>query len=242
MKPTIEWMSQTFDEYNTKYFGGKLRRPKFALLRNKDYWGYYKPDGYVNRFTRKFDQTGPGIIYLNGLFSREEKSLISTLLHEMIHMYIYTIKKIEPRNQHGEEFYEIANFINRDGWNISEENEMTSNDILDDENNDEINDRASYTICILEHLNGNIGNYWGLIIKNDNIQEVISKAKTLNGYKVSKIYIYECYSDLSNLLSNIKNLSGFSGNNIGEIFNKISISSRTRLNNNNLKLIDTINI
>lgn len=39
MKPTLPWMGQTFDEYNTKYFGGRLARPRFSLRCNPNHWG-----------------------------------------------------------------------------------------------------------------------------------------------------------------------------------------------------------
>ena len=67
MKPTLPWMGQTFDEYNAKYFGGRLARPYFSLRCNPNYWGYYQPNATYNRITRRTTVKSPGTLFLNGI-------------------------------------------------------------------------------------------------------------------------------------------------------------------------------
>lgn len=246
MKPTIPWMKENFQLFNEKYFGGRLYYPNFNLLYKKDLWGFYSPDGDFNRFNRRFYQKGTGTIYLNGNYSRNEKSLQCTLIHEMIHMYINTVMKLYPRNPHGEEFYGLANRINQDGWNISESNEMMDDDIYD-ENGDEssqtngANNDTSYMLCILEQPSHGVCKYWGFKADETTIDSFISTCKSLKAHGATKLNIYQCYnSAFGRLPSSHEQLLGVGANDINTLLRYLSQLSGGNISLNNLKLINEI--
>ena len=129
MKPTVQWLEYNFDTFNVKYFEGKLPKPKFSLFCKEGDLGNYTPQAEYNTITRKVTKlTGPGVLSIAGQYSRSERDIASTLLHEMIHMYIFTVLRINPRFSHGEKFQEKAEQINRDGFHISEKNELIITD------------------------------------------------------------------------------------------------------------------
>ena len=131
MVPTIEWMQQKFALYNKKYFNGQIAMPKFSTNCPHGMWGYFKLDAICNPITRKITQFYDyGTLFLTDKYERNAKDVVNTLLHEMIHAYIYTVLKKYPFNQHGRDFKEIANKLNSVGWNISEANEMKTTDKL----------------------------------------------------------------------------------------------------------------
>lgn len=130
MVPTSEWMAQKFNIFNKKYFNGLLEQPKFIVGCPSGYWGYltYKAD--FNRITRKIGKRHevPELMLTNK-YDRTVKDVSNTLIHEMIHLYIYSILKKYPIRQHGNEFQQLANKINADGWEISETNELKPTDV-----------------------------------------------------------------------------------------------------------------
>lgn len=110
-------MKQNFDFFNKKYFGGQLRAPRFSVNDcPEDLWGCY--DSATNKLS------------LTQLYSRKEHAIQETMIHEMIHMFIITVKGVNPWFEHGPMFYSIANKINADGWNISAITNMTDDDVL----------------------------------------------------------------------------------------------------------------
>lgn len=123
MKVTAEWAEQAFDLYNEKYFQNKLKKPRFVLECDPGYFGYYRPHAAFDKWTRKITRVfSPGTLYLNARYAnRSEKQWTETLLHEMIHMYINTVRKVYPRKDHGREFTELADRLNEEGgWDIGE--------------------------------------------------------------------------------------------------------------------------
>jgi hypothetical protein len=206
MKPTIPWMSQTFDEYNKKYFGCKLQMPKFSVNCSDNNWGYYTPNGTFSKLNRKFTKNGTGTIQLNSNYSRDEKDWIGTLLHEMIHMYINEVMLLYPKNPHGKEFIALANRLNADGWNISEGNEKKDTDVYEPNNNNSTNRQENvnkqnysqqngefnYIFCIIEQPKDKNFKLWGFRADETNLDEYINTAKILkekNGATTLKIFI-----------------------------------------------------
>jgi hypothetical protein len=245
MRPTIPWMQQAFGFYNKKYFGGRLKTPKFSLDCPYGNWGFYTPNGTFNRVTRRATIFGPGTLSLTSKYSRDEKDLIGTLLHEMIHMYINTVMKLYPRNPHGEEFYGIANRINQDGWNISESNEMMDDDIYD-ENGDEssqTNNDTSYILCILEQPSHGVCKYWGFKADETTLDGFVSTCRSLKAHGATKLNIYQCYnSALERLPSSHEQLLGVGANNINMLLRYLSQLSGGNISLNNLKLINEIQL
>lgn len=128
MIPTIDWMQQSFTTYNNLYFGGKLPTPRFEVSKNcivngQEVWGYYDLKANFSYVTRRITKVHDiGVICLTSKYSRSEADVIGTLLHEMIHEYIYLVLGIYPVLKHGIIFQQIAKRIESDGWDV------TSND------------------------------------------------------------------------------------------------------------------
>jgi hypothetical protein len=249
--PTVPWMYETFQAFNQEYFKGTLGNPKFQLLHNKKYFGYYNPDGTCNRSNRVFNQRGPGIIYLNGYLERDKKSLEGTLLHEMIHMYIYTVLKKCPENQHGEDFTRIANILNAKGWNISEANELVDTDrwINKKGNNGQQRDifsddeASNFLFCVIEQPTNNMFKYWGFRAEENNLNAYINTCKMLKNSGATKLYIYQCpYKELNNMPSSPDKLLGIGDNDFDSLINNLSSKIGAKISKENLQLINTIAI
>ena len=119
MVPTIKWIEQNFNIFNKKYFDSKLPTPKFSLNCPDNMWGFYDYKFVYNMRRQVTKILSVGELCLTSKYSRNEIDVKSTLLHEMIHMYIYLIARIYPKNEHGKEFQFFASYINRDGYNVS---------------------------------------------------------------------------------------------------------------------------
>lgn len=189
MVPTVAWMRQKFAEYNAKYFGNKLPIPEFKVEQMTREFGRFYLDARYNKSTRRIiSANGNGILYLTSQYSRNENAVISTLLHEMTHEYIYLVMGIYPRNQHGQEFMSIARKINEDGWNIGNGIELTSDDI-------ENNGRASQSesiIFVISTPNRKDFKWW--ICKADigRVAEFASAANKIDG--VTEMGLFKCKS------------------------------------------------
>ena len=248
MKPTLPWMGQTFDEYNAKYFGGRLARPRFSLRCSPNHWGYYQPNATYNRITRRTTIKSPGTLFLNGNYSREEKDWIGTMLHEMIHMYINTVLRKFPINDHGNDFYNIAMRINQDGWNISEANEKKSTDR--EVRDDEVDERGHeerlvkpHVFCVIDQPQNNSFKLWGFKAEYNSLNSYIATAKKLKNSGATTLRIYYCYStNMGQLQTNSQNLCGFSANSYTELIKKVSTSIGERLTNENFNLAKTITL
>ena len=93
MIPTIPWLKEMFNFFNEKYFGDKIPMPTFSLNCPEGNWGYYKPNGTYSKITREVEPYSSGTLYITNKFSRDEKDIQNTLIHEMIHMYIILVNK-----------------------------------------------------------------------------------------------------------------------------------------------------
>lgn len=246
MKPTLPWMGQTFDEYNTKYFGGRLARPRFSLRCPKGNWGYYQPNATYNRITRKTTVKSPGTLFLNGNYSREERDWIGTMLHEMIHMYINTVMCKYPINDHGDDFYNMAMRINQDGWDISEANEEKSTDREvkgneADERSHEERLVKPHIFCVVEQPQDENFKVWGFRAKFEDLQSYISTARRLNN--ATEIKIFYCYSSkLNQMPTSSNNLAGVGANDYESLFRIVSQIIGERLTKENFNLAKTITL
>ena len=135
IKPTIEWMSEKYDEMNTKLFNGKLDACDFEIftsgkgsqgrtlghfclcspgLKIKRNGGrMYKPGTWENNYEDIFINADNFYnichpkIGLNGNYSATEDGWLNTLIHEMCHYYTY-MDGWAPKQAHGWEFRNIA--------------------------------------------------------------------------------------------------------------------------------------
>jgi hypothetical protein len=130
MIPDTIWMQEKFAYYNEKYFYNKIKTPKFEIKNLGNNWGYFSSSIRVNLLTRNVTNIyNNGILYLTNKYSRLEKDIENTLIHEMIHAYIWTVIKKYPLFHHGKYFKKIAARINKDGWDIKMFNDIKNSDI-----------------------------------------------------------------------------------------------------------------
>src|SRR6478609_4536093 len=81
-KKSVIWQVRNlFDEYNTKYFGGTLTRPTIRITRATKYYG----DFCVT------ESSGSPTLRLSGRLNRDPELLRDTLLHEMVHQYLWEL-------------------------------------------------------------------------------------------------------------------------------------------------------
>ena len=131
MKATVEWMSQKYNEMNQALFGGALGSCDFGIFTtgrgsqggvlgwfcingNNIYrdsragWLYQKNGARRTQINRSnFVSLCKPMIKLNGNYTATEKSLLTTLVHEMCHYYNY-MDGYSPGRAHGKEFMAIA--------------------------------------------------------------------------------------------------------------------------------------
>lgn len=244
MIPTVQWMRTAFQKYNNEYFGGKLRVPMFDNNPPSGEWGHYTPQAYYknNRITRV---VGPGKISLTNKYSRSEKDVISTLLHEMIHMYVITCLKEYHKNQHNYSFQNIAQMINQDGWDISETNEIKDTDIEGGDDTEEEYDNRIIKpciFCVIQKPNGQNYKFWGFKA-NQNLQGHIVLAKQLKKYGANKLFIYYCYShNMLSMPDGGNMLNGVGGETMEEMLIKLSRTIGEKLTTQDFKLYKEINL
>ena len=217
MVPTVAWMRQKFAEYNQKYFGGKLSTPKFIATKLNRIWGKYTLDsGRFNQRTRKvLSFRDYGELYLTTSYSRDEKAVISTLLHEMIHMYLYTVARIYPQNQHGREFMNVAKYIIADGWNIESETIQTDTDV---ENNGEV---GTCIIFLIKKDQGQDYKWWVCKADENNMQAFETTASKINGVTATAFYQVQTGA-LEHVKSDPATLFGWGGMTYWEAINKMA--------------------
>ena len=205
MVPTIPWMRQNFNIYNQKYFGGKLPIPQFSLDAPDGMWGCYDVDANFDTRTRKITRVGnTGTLSLTNKYSRPEQSVISTMLHEMVHEYLYLVLKIYPKDKHGKEFMSVAQPINADGWKIESETFETDDDTAVDDA------PQTSVICVIRRQNSPDINWWVCKADISQIDAMKRAARTING--VTAVAFYECNTScLEHLRSNPAELSGWGG-------------------------------
>ena len=83
---TKSWIENNYNKYNNLYFGGVLPKIEFKISRSKKTWGH--ADYIYNRLTNKLT---PISISISNYFDSPEEVKLTTLLHEMIHIYDYTV-------------------------------------------------------------------------------------------------------------------------------------------------------
>ena len=83
---TKSWIENNYNKYNNLYFGGILPNIEFKISRSKKTWGYAAYN--YNLFTNKVI---PFSITISNYFDSPEEVKLTTLLHEMIHIYDYTV-------------------------------------------------------------------------------------------------------------------------------------------------------
>ena len=131
--PTVEWMSEKYDEMNAKLFNGRLRDCNFGIFKKGEgsyggalgkfkipveyiveyrthrmyFWGI---NGKIYVNIDNFYQLCKPRIELNGNYHGTENGFLATLVHEMCHYYTF-MNGICPVQAHGTEFRRIGEIV-----------------------------------------------------------------------------------------------------------------------------------
>lgn len=86
--PTREYTvyEQAYDYFNTALFLGQLPRCLITLQRKANARGYYSPERFVGR-NRNGDRTDEIALNPDTFVGRSDKEILSTLVHEMVHLW-----------------------------------------------------------------------------------------------------------------------------------------------------------
>lgn len=114
MQLTINFIREAFMKYNKKYFSNSLMAPDFKINKSFRKFGTCAARLYGTR--RHYTIT------ISNCFERTEDEYCNTIIHEMIHLYIFQ-NHIKDTSSHGQVFKNIAQRINKDGWNIQAKGE-----------------------------------------------------------------------------------------------------------------------
>ena len=108
---TEKFLSDRFDELNATYFDGDVPRPSaFLINRSKNSFGqcmFFKNHRDIY------------LISISNYYDRPEQDVTNTLIHEMIHAYLWG-KGSKDYNKHTGEFLKLADQFNRQGFSISQ--------------------------------------------------------------------------------------------------------------------------
>lgn len=226
MEPNVQWMGRNFDLNNNKYFQGKLPRPKFEAHsciddEGNDCFGVYDLRFHYNGRGRIDDiYNGNGVLILNSDYGRPETAWTRTLLHEMIHEMIYIVERVYEQNPHGNEFMKWANWINRDGWGISEFDEEVG--IKGDEGDTDVNNWnvKPSLLCIADAPQRQDFKCWIFHSDEANLKASINVAKKIPG--IDSVRVFQCWSvGLDNLKIDPNALWGYGGKDLQDAVSKL---------------------
>lgn len=108
MKPTINYIAQKFNEFNKQFFHNSLPIPIFDLMSRNRALGDFTVNtskNYIGLPIKSYMR-----IRLNKMFERTQTQIDETIIHEMIHQYLY-VHKIYDNAPHGNIFMRIAKKI-----------------------------------------------------------------------------------------------------------------------------------
>lgn len=112
-----QFLSSQFDALNELHFGGKVPRPiKFTVISSKRFFG--KCVWYEYQEHKWYE------LSISDYYERTRRGYINTLIHEMIHAYLWDIGK--DYLGHGEDFLTIAAHLNGHGYDINPVDECES--------------------------------------------------------------------------------------------------------------------
>ena len=117
MKPTLQYISRQFAEFNDAYFNGELPQPAFALGKARTVLGQFSCRRSRTWLLRRPRLSGC-TIKMSTYYDLAERECQNVLLHEMIHYYI-AYKGIRDTSPHGRVFRSMMERLNAaHGWDI----------------------------------------------------------------------------------------------------------------------------
>lgn len=233
MVPTVAWMRKYFDFFNKKYFEGKLPIPQLLARPLNNVWGrwdmFVKYDRNGNIY---YKEDGNGKISLTTLYSRDERDLMCTLLHEMIHEYIFLVLKKCPNPAHGKLFMNIGRRMAADGFNIEDETYEKKTDIFNGK--DKI---TPSLLCVIEKNKASSYLFWVCKADANNINAYRASASKIPDVK--SVQFFKILSPgLLHVDCNPQNLFGWGGKSYKEAIS--NMMEYTGDNQNVLKTMEKV--
>ena len=149
MRASIPYIQQKFDEFNALCFNGQLLPLPIRLSRARTFLGKveYKrrrqPDGSWHYFDFVF--------VISTLIDMPESLVEDTILHEMIHYYIFQ-QQLQDTSSHGVIFRRIMNELNeRFNRHVSVRHKLTAADHEAD------TQRRQHLVCVSQLADGTVG-------------------------------------------------------------------------------------
>ncbi|NKC02223.1 MAG: sprT domain-containing protein [Pseudomonadales bacterium] len=106
LKPTNETYSElqiAFAHFNLELFDSELPACLITLQRQKNTFGYLSPERFVNRGGKRADEIALNPSYFA---SRTPQDVMSTLVHEMVHLWQFTFGKPSRGRYHNKQWAE----------------------------------------------------------------------------------------------------------------------------------------
>lgn len=221
MVPTVAWMRQKFVELNKKYFGGRIPMPTFDVAPLKGQWGkftFIPPIKFDRnrRLIRREDNNG--VLFLTSSYSRSEKSLIATLIHEMGHAYVSLVMNLWPENLHGKEFMQATSLARKDGWNVNSETMETETDVYGGKNE---NVEECY-LCIFTKPQGKDYRFWACKATKQNAREMQAVISKIPGVGSINFYTLPNSEFLMHVKSDANTLLGWGAMTLEELVTTVA--------------------
>lgn len=249
MIPTEDWMRTTFMTYNFKYFNGMLKEPQmrvdnYCRTDAGDAYGLYDLHADFNERTRLIENVkDAGTIILSAAYDKPEDQWVATMLHEMIHEYIYLVVGIYPNDQHGKLFQTIASRMINDGFDVmnGESSRGAGGNVPNSSgggaagaatgaaagaaagntggsgagaNNQKI-------LCLIYKPSGQNYKYWCTICEMSEANRFYLKANGIPG--VTGVSFYKCNSqNINSFQTDYNTLKGFGAMSLGELSRNMS--------------------
>lgn len=140
MRPTLAFVTDRFNYFNDKIFGGELKPLTIRLSPARSFMGQLRhshrrnPDGSVTHYDYR--------LTISTFYDQTEAELEDTIIHEMIHYYL-NHNGVRDTSAHGQHFRAMMNRINKEhGRHITISNRRESQQLSAD------CARHSYVLCV----------------------------------------------------------------------------------------------
>lgn len=177
MRPTLEYIKEKFDYYNKLCFGGKLPTPPIKLNMRYASMGLtnYSPTRLQDGSIAYEDLS----IEISVRRDLPEIEYIDTLVHEMIHYYIF-VNNLNDDSPHGQIFRsKMQEISERYGIRVSIDFDPTDEELVKT-----ISDRYRY-VCVMDFYDGQTGM---AVVARGKLFELWNKMKTAFQAKSVKWY------------------------------------------------------
>lgn len=130
---TIQFIASTFRKYNNYIFNNAIPEPKFRVSSSRRTLGSFRyPQNIRPELRTKYMERCT--LSISGLLDRDQEELADTIIHEMIHCYIW-ITGQKDSSTHGRIFRHYMNDINR---RLNRNIQIKSENIVGADNDGEI--------------------------------------------------------------------------------------------------------